>query len=99
MKYTTIEAIVKDMQTELQDSSDKYYELYVFHIIKGIQDLNMFHSRAVKTIERVPDDTNGIILPPDFISLVAVGMNLCGRFWTILQNDSILPNDELRCGI
>lgn len=99
MKYTNITTIVSEIHGRLQDNNDKLLELYTHYVIEAVRDLNIFHSRSVKTIQFTPDETNGITLPSDYIAYTAISINMCGRRWTLTQNDDILPTTATRCNI
>lgn len=91
--------VVKSFLNERGEKSLANIERYLQMAIEGYSDMSIFEMNSVEVAYlKVNKDTNTALLPPDFITMTKIGVNIHGTMWTLtLNSDIIMPRPETIC--
>jgi hypothetical protein len=97
----TIEQVVKSTMNERGEKTLTNFERYMQMAIEGFSDMNTFEINSVNVVYLdINPDTMLANLPPDFITMTKLGININGKMWTLtVNNDILLPPDSSICDI
>lgn len=95
--YLPILSVVKAFLNERNEKSLTNIERYLQMAIEGWSDMSIFEMNAVNVAYLDVVD-NVAQLPSDFITHTKIGVRICGKMWTLTQNNDILiPRPETIC--
>lgn len=97
--WLSLMQVTKAFMNERGEKSLANIERYLQMAIEGYSDIQIFEMNTIDVAYlKVNKDTNTALLPPDFITMTKIGVNIRGRMWTLtLNNDIILPKPETIC--
>ena len=91
--------VVRSFMNERKEKSLAGIEGYLQMAIEGYSDMQIFEMNSIEVAYLdVNKDTNTALLPPDFITMTKIGVEIRGKMWTLtLNNDLLLPPPETIC--
>jgi hypothetical protein len=97
--YLNLFQVVKSFLNERNEKALTNFERYLQFAIEGYSDMQLFTMNTIDVAYlQVDPQTNSALLPPDFITMTKIGINIRGRLWTLtLNNDIVLPPPESIC--
>lgn len=101
MKYVSLDYIIKNVISQLEESSLRRYQTYLQYTIRGYRFLNLNggNSQIVKTVKLPMLANKAINLPSDYVKFVKIGMCINGRIIILGLDESICLNDNYSaCG-
>jgi len=97
--YTTLKEVVLDVINGMGKRANmQYYYKFLQFAIRGYKKLNLFHMPMGKVAYLDVSDLNTIILPADYLSVIAVGVPYKGRIWTFTKDQMLVSPDSIDCG-
>lgn len=97
--YQTLLQVVKSFMNERNEKSLTNIERYLQLAIEGYSQMQLFTMNTINVkYLQVDQNTNSALLPPDFITMTKIGVNLRGKIWTLtLNNNIVIPKPESIC--
>lgn len=97
--FLTIPQVIKSFMLERNEKALTNFERYLNFAIEGYSDMQLFTMNTIDVAYlQVDPQTNSALLPPDFITMTKIGVNIQGRIWTLtLNNDIVIPKPETIC--
>lgn len=99
--FTNLNAVVKSFMNERNEQSTVNFERYLQIAIEGFAELKLYNLNSVEVAYlSVDPDTKIAKLPSDFIQMTKIGINVCGKMWTLTVNPDItIPRPETICAV
>ncbi len=84
---------------ERNEKSLTNLERYLQIAIEGYSQMQLFTMNTINVeYLQVDQNTNSALLPPDFLTMTKIGVNLRGKIWTLTLNNNItIPKPESIC--
>jgi len=91
--YQTTLQVVKSFMNERNEKALTNIERYLQIAIEGYSQMQLFTMNTINVeYLKVDPNTNSALLPPDFITMTKIGVNIRGKLWTLtLNNDIVIP--------
>lgn len=97
--YKELDYCVHSVMVDMQETSTINYPRYLKWAIDSYKELNLYQSTVIKTVELQIEDNMTIDFPDDYISYVAIGVNVNGKIWTLTQRSDMVLDRRDDCPI
>lgn len=97
--YKELDYCVHSVMSDLQETSTVNYPRYLKWAIDCYQELNLYLSPVIKTVELQIEDNMTIPFPDDYISYTAIGVNVNNKIWTLTQRSDMVLDRREDCPI
>jgi hypothetical protein len=95
----TLKDVVVNTMMDLGPEAQKAeYFRFMQWAIRGFGELKQFHLNYVKEVTLDITDINTVILPPDYVNFVSIGIGINGRMWTFTKDNTIISPEGESCG-
>jgi len=97
--FKELDYCVHSVMADLDETSTVNYPRYLKWAIDCFNELNLYVSPVIKTVELQIEDNLTIPYPEDYINYVAIGVNINGKLWTLTRNDDIALDRRENCPV
>jgi hypothetical protein len=97
--FVTLNTVVKSFMNQRNEQGIVNFERYLQMAIEGFAEIKLFNLNSIEVAYLPVDpDTKIAKLPSDFLQMTKIGINVCGKIWTLtLNNDIAIPRPETIC--
>lgn len=93
----TLSYIVRNMQNETEDYSEKNYKRLLQIVIDGIREMRLYHQPAIQVLYFELPDSGILPFPSDYIDWVKIAIPVQGQMITLSVNNGMVLNRAQVC--
>lgn len=95
--YVPLSYIVRNIQNETEDYSEKNYKRMLQIVIDIMRDIRLFNNPAVQVVYFELPDSGVFPFPSDYIDWIKIGIPVRGQFYTLSVNNNMVLNRAQVC--